>query len=81
MQKGNDVLQKAHQPLTINKRNGRGGEEWAKEQQRTNVVAKEVVRNDVASINFLTRCARKTNTRYVAWYNEIVPFYVLRLHA
>ena len=60
LQKGNDVLQKAHQPLTINKRNG-GGEEWAKgEQQRTNVVAKEFDSNDVASINFRTRCARKS---------------------
>ena len=58
LQKGNDVLQKAHQPLTINNRNGRGGEEWEKEHQGTNVVATEVVRNDVASINFLTRCAR-----------------------
>ena len=47
-----------------------------KKQIPKNVVANKFDSNNVASNNFLTRCARKTNTRYVAWYNELVPFYV-----
>ena len=76
LQKSNDVLQTAHQPLTINKREGEGGMESGKTLQRTNVVANKFNSNDVASNNFLTRSAQKSKTRYVEWYNELVPFYV-----
>ena len=50
--KSNDVLQRAHHPLTINKREGEGRLESGKTLKPTNVVAKQFDSNNVASNNF-----------------------------
>ena len=78
-QKGNDVLQKAHQPLTIKQRKG-GGEEWAKGSSNGQMSLQTNSTATTLHRIIFWPAAHKNRKRYIEWYNNLVPFYV-RSHA